>query len=83
MYFKPVDQLPPKSGYRPMKPMFLIMEEFIASGVRYAQIVLEDGDYSRPDNARNSITSVCKYYGYPLKVVTRAGELYLVRTDLA
>lgn len=82
MYFEKVDTLPPKSSYRPMKSLFLMLEEFMESGVKYAQVVLEPGDYNRAENARNSLTSASKYYGYPIKVVTRDGELYLVRKDL-
>lgn len=58
-----------------------LLDEFIKADIKYAQIILEAGDYSDPTYAQVSIKQTIKRYGHPAKAVISRGVLYLERID--
>ena len=54
-----------------------VIDEFLASGDKFAEVVLDEGDTAR--NAYNSIRYLIKNRHYPFAAIVRSGRLFFVR----
>lgn len=81
MHFVEVKEIPKEFKKRPKKPVRYLLRDFLNSGIKYAEIITEPGDYSRLEYARVALSNTCKKHGYPIEVKTRGDTLYLVRKD--
>lgn len=74
-----VDYIPRQVHDGPRKKVYKFVEDFLKSDMDYAKVVLDPGDYVRPESARQSFIRACKRFGYGVDVETRNGDIYLVR----
>lgn len=81
MKFVEVDSIPKNSidGRREKKDVKTILLEFLDSGVKYAEVIFTDQDYSSPFNARNSISQTVWRQGFPITVHLRDDRVFLER----
>lgn len=82
MRFKPVADIPNDLKNRKKKDIRGMLDAFVNENVKYAQVILEDEDYCRPDTAMQSIRLTAKKYDYPVAPKTRKGSIYISRTDM-
>jgi hypothetical protein len=80
--FKPVSDIPNGLKNRKRKDVRGMLESFINEDIKYAQVILDDEDYCRPDTAMQAIRSVAERYDYPIVPKTRRGSIYITRTDM-
>ena len=79
MRFVHVETIPRASFNRPKKNVYDFLMDFLTSGMNYAEVVFEDGEYARTETARSSLQLACNRYGLAVDIVTRNGKLYLRR----
>lgn len=82
MKFVKIDRIPERREKASKKPTREMLEEFLSADIKYASVVLEEGDYCRTESARCSLVNTINMCDYPIKVETRRGELFLVRMDI-
>lgn len=79
MRFVKVESIPEPIYDAPRKHVYKLLEEFLASDMDYALLILEPGDYVRPESARQTLIRTCRHFRYGIDIKTRNGNLYLVR----
>jgi hypothetical protein len=80
MKFVKVDEVPKKRYSR--KGLCNYWEEFMRMDVKIVKVELSKHDYASPRIAQSTFVSSIKKYGYPIDVMNRNGEIYLVRRDM-
>lgn len=80
--FIPVSNIPTDLKYRKKKDTRGMLDSFIQENIKYAQVLLDDEDYCRPDTAMQAIKLTAKRYNYPVTTKTRSGSIYITRTDM-
>ena len=78
----PVSNIPDDSKNRKKKDVRGMLDRFISENIKYAQVILEDEDYCRPDAAMQSIRMAAKRHNYPVTPKTHRGSIYISRTDM-
>lgn len=82
MRFKPVSDIPNDLKNRKKKDVRGMLDTFVNENIKYAQVLLDDEDYCRPDTAMQAIRLTAKRYDYPVTTKTRKGSIYISRTDM-
>lgn len=80
--FVPVSDIPDGLKNRKKKDVRGMLDTFINTNIKYAQVILDDEDYCRPDTAMQAIRLTAKRYDYPVVPKTRKGSIYISRTDM-
>ena len=79
MKFVQVEMVPgPRENHR-LKDAW---EEFMGMNVKVAKAILDVNEYKSPQVAQSVWTVSIKRFGYPINVMRRNGEVYLVRRDM-
>lgn len=83
MTFKEVNDIPinPNPSRRDKKDIKTLILNFIASDIKYAELIFTEEDYSSPLNARNSFAQCIRENDYPVWVYLRNGRVFLERKD--
>lgn len=79
MKFVEVKEIPCYKRNHRLKDMW---DEFIASNMKMAKVDLDIDEYSNLSVAASVMAVSIKRYGYPIKLVRRDGNIYLVRKDI-
>ena len=66
---------------RPKTKLEAELSEFIRMNVKSVE-VSTDGHYKSSKVAYNVLWVAIKRHGFPIKVITRKGKVYLIRTDM-
>lgn len=82
MRFVEIDHIPAKNPNRCKKHVYEMLYQFVGSGAKYAKVILDVGDYTNVESARQSLKEGCERYKVPVKAISRDGMLYLARTDI-
>ena len=77
-----VDTIPNVCKSKPKNNIRKLLEEFLALDTKYARIIFEENEYGNIDIARMSIRNSSIRHGFPIGVVFRQSEMYLVRKDM-
>ena len=80
--FVPVNNIPDTCENRKKKDVRGMLDRFVKSDTKYAQVFIDDDDYCRPDTAMQAIRLAAKRYNYPVSPKTRRGSIYITRTDM-
>lgn len=80
MRFTEVKEIP-KVGHRNML-LVKELEEFVNMGVKNVKVTYAPNAYKNVASCYSTLYSAAKREGLPIKVITRKGEIYLVRTDM-
>lgn len=73
----------PEPTYADSKiPIHDILVDFLSSDMQYAKVIREPGDYVRSESARQTLQQACRRYNFPIKVLTRSGEIYIAKADV-
>ena len=86
MIFIPVEEIPkkrtPKAGeFVEYKSVHDYLKEFMKMDVKYAKVSINRFDYASDTSACTVFHVSIKRHGFPIKVVRRGEDIYLVRTD--
>lgn len=79
MNFTEVREIPRRRGYTSLKREF---EDFMATGLKAAKVGFEKGQYKSSAVAYSCMYISIKRHGFPIKIIKRGDEIYLVRTDM-
>lgn len=81
-YFKERPDIP--KTYRKGKVVEQI-EKFIESGMNWAEVTYEEGEYISVGSCYSSFAKALERYRdeYPVRVFTHQGHIYLERTDIS
>ena len=87
MRFVPVEKIPEinypdgekKCIYKPIRKY---IEEFMKIGIKIAKVELNDDEYRDYESARVVFSNAVKRHCFPIDVVIRNKEVYLVRRDI-
>lgn len=82
MRFKEVSDIPNELKNRKRKDVRGMLDTFIGENIKYAEVILDDEDYCRPDTAMQAIRQTAQRYDYPIAPRTRRGSIYIARTDM-
>lgn len=82
MRFKEVPDIPNDLKYRKRKDVRGMLDSFVNKNIKYAEVLLDDEDYCRPDTAMQAIKLTAQRYEYPVTTKTRRGSIYITRTDM-
>lgn len=77
-----VEEIPEVDKRRSKKMVSEMLANFVASDMKYAKVVLEEGDYSRVEHARHSLLKACTRDGYMIDVKVRSGDIYLAKKEI-
>lgn len=80
--FVEVSDIPNDLKNRKKKDIRGMLAEFVEREIKYAQVILDDEDYCRPDAAMQAIRYAAQRYEYPVTPKTRKGFIYITRTDM-
>lgn len=58
------------------------LNEFMASGDQFARVELSDDEYKNIKSANNCLSYAAKRHGFPVHVIRRGDNLYLIRRDI-
>jgi hypothetical protein len=58
------------------------LEEFMAMNIKYARVVLDEGEYASVNSAYQCIRHAAIRANHPILVSCICGEVYLMRTDM-
>lgn len=81
MRFEKIDHIPAKVPTRYKKDTYEMLDRFVKSDANFARVILDPGDYTRLESARQSLKESCQRHNLPVRVITRDGELYLSRQE--
>lgn len=79
MKFVEVKEIPGKRENHRLKDKW---EEFMASNIKIAKVDLKEDEYASAHVASSVMRISIKHYGYPITVIRRGDEIYLVRRDM-
>jgi hypothetical protein len=85
MFIRIVDEIPDvlSSARKDNKYGLLeMLEIFKAAGAKYVKVMYDEDEYSCVTSAYNAFRKAAKYWAFPVKVVLRNNDVYLVRTDM-
>ena len=85
MRFIEVKEIPESKKNKPVVEYHKLaaeLEEFIRMNVKYVKVVFGQNEYLHHDGGRLCLIRAANRNGYPIKVVTRGKDLYLIRTDI-
>jgi hypothetical protein len=85
MKFIPVEKLPeknPQFNRSEWKSMRKVLGDFIKMNVKYARVEVDYDDYSSESSARGALRVGARHHKFPVDVVGRNSEIYLIRTDM-
>lgn len=87
MKFVPVTDIPKRKIKKPTescdyKPIRLYLQEFMQTGNKYVRVVYDTLDYASALSAQNAFIKSVKNTGYPISVIVRQGDIYLMRKDI-
>lgn len=81
MRFVRVEDIPEMRRERNHNDVCMLIENFLASDMEYAKVVLDPGDYANAEYARQSLLQARRYRNYNVNIIVRNGEMYLARKD--
>lgn len=58
------------------------LDEFMRLEIKVGLCHFEEERFVNSKSAQNTIQKAAKHWGYPIQVVQRKGEVFLVRTDM-
>ena len=78
-----VDDIPSATnpGRKYKKDLKTLLLRFVASDIKYAEVVFTEDDYKSPLNARNSIYQAIREHNLPVWVYLRNDRVYLEKYD--
>lgn len=79
MKFVKVNEVPEVKKYHHLKDYF---EGFMDSNIKIAKVELNNGDYTSTACARTVLYAAIKRHGFPINIMKRGDEIYLVRRDM-
>lgn len=79
MKFVEVKEVPGAKRNHRLKDMW---DEFIASNMKMAKVDLDEDEYSCLSVAASVMAVSIKRYGYPIRLIRRDGNIYLIRKDI-
>ena len=79
MKFVKVKEIPGVKKYHPLKNRW---EEFMAMNVKVVKVDLDEREYKSATVAAGVMQASIKRHGYPITVVRRGNEIYLIRRDM-
>lgn len=79
MKLERIEAIPETVYGKPKMDLRGLLDEFLASDMQYAHVILDPGDYYRPEYARITLVEACRRYGYNIKVISRNGANYLAK----
>lgn len=83
MKFVEVMEIPEPSKYRRKRgEMRRDLERFMKKHIKMAKVVYGAEDYSGPVSCCSSYRNACKRWAFPIDVLMRNGEVYLIRRDM-
>lgn len=80
MTFTKVEKVP--KVRRPKHRLVAFFEQFMAENIKVAQVKFNEHDYKNATSAQNNLHRAARNHGFPIKVMKRGEEIYLVRTDM-
>lgn len=79
MKFVEVKDVPGLKVNHRLKDMW---DEFMASNMKMAKVNLDEGEYSSVVVAASVMAVSIRRYGYPIRLIRRGDEIYLIRKDI-
>lgn len=83
MKFIEVMAIPETSKYRRKRgEMQIELKRFMKKHIKMAKVVYGAEDYNGPVSCCNSYRAACRRGAFPVDVLMRNGEVYLIRRDM-
>lgn len=79
MTFTKVEKVPERTSKH---RLVAFLEQFMAENIKFAKLNFNEHDYKSAYSAYENMYRANKKNGFPIKVVKRGEEVYLIRTDL-
>ena len=73
-------EVPKKAGARNNLKVFL--EEFMSANVEVAILEFNKDEYKSPKGAAHCLRHAAKCYGFPVTVMQRKDQVFLIRRDM-
>lgn len=58
------------------------LTEFMQMNIKCAKVTYGENEYTNPQSAYASLFKAAKWHAFPIKVIKRKNNVYLIRTDM-